>query len=140
MFFVGEYRVTFSGQGRIIIPKKIREALGEGKTFTLTKGFDSCLSGLRNKDWEKAANELISQSSLEMQKSETKRHLFSSAAIIEIDNQGRFVIPKILLDYAGLSNKAAIIGVGDHFEIWEPNKWDEYLKQIHPQGGQARKM
>ena len=115
MFFVGEYRVTFSGQGRIIIPKKIREALGSGKTFTLTKGFDSCLSGFRNADWEKAANELISQSSLEMQKSETKRHLFSSAAIVEIDNQGRFVIPKNLLDYAGLSNKAAIIGVGDHF-------------------------
>jgi len=134
MFFVGEYRVTFSGQGRIIIPKKIREALGSGKTFTLTKGFDSCLSGFRNADWEKAASELISQSSLEMQKSETKRHLFSSAAIVEIDNQGRFVIPKNLLDYAGLNNKAAIIGVGDHFEVWEPKKWDDYLKSIHPKG------
>ena len=132
MFFVGEYRITFSGQGRIIIPKKIREALGTGKTFTLTKGFDSCLSGFRNTDWEKAANELISQSSLEVQKSETKRHLFSSAAIVEIDTQGRFVIPKLLLDYAGLNNKAAIIGVGDHFEVWEPNKWDEYIKKIKP--------
>ena len=132
MFFVGEYRITFSGQGRIIIPKKIREALGNGKTFTLTKGFDSCLSGFRNTDWEKAANELISQSSLEVQKSETKRHLFSSAAIVEIDTQGRFVIPKLLLDYAGLNNKAAIIGVGDHFEVWEPNKWDEYIKKIKP--------
>lgn len=132
MFFVGEYRVTFSGQGRIIIPKKIREALGNGKTFTLTKGFDSCLSGFRNNDWEKAAKELISQSSLEMQKSETKRHLFSSAAIVEIDRQGRFVIPKTLLEYAGLNNKAAIIGVGDHFEVWEPNKWDDYIKKIKP--------
>src|SRR3990172_4644473 len=140
MFFVGEYRVTFSGQGRIIIPKKIREALGNGRTFTLTKGFDNCLSGYRNKDWEKAAQELISQSSLEVQKSETKRHLFSSAAIVEIDNQGRFVIPKNLLDYAGLNNKAAIIGVGDHFEVWEPKKWDDYLKSIHPKGVQARKM
>ena len=132
VFFVGEYRVTFSGQGRIIIPKKIREALGTSKTFTLTKGFDGCLSGFRNTDWEKAANELISQSSLEEQKSETKRHLFSSAAIIEIDNQGRFVIPKVLLDYASLKNNATIIGVGDHFEVWESNKWNESIKKIKP--------
>lgn len=132
MFFVGEYRLTFSGQGRIIIPKKIREALGAVKTFTLTKGFDTCLSGFRNKDWEKAANELINQSSLEVRKSETKRFLFSSAAIIEIDNQGRFVIPKNLFEYAGLNNNAIIIGVGDHFEVWEPQKWGEYIKKIKP--------
>ena len=132
MFFVGEYRVSFSGQGRIIIPKKIREALGTSKTFTLTKGYDSCLSGFRNADWERAAKELISQSSLEVQKAELKRHLFSSAAIVEIDVQGRFVIPKNLLDYAGLKNKAAIIGGGDRFEVWEPNKWDDYIKKIRP--------
>lgn len=127
VFFVGEYQVTFSGQGRIIVPKKIREALGGGKTFTLTKGFESCLSGFRNSDWEKAASILISQSTLENRKEETKRHLFSSAAIIEIDTQGRFVIPKNLLDYAGLKNNATIIGVGDHFEIWEPQRWEKYL-------------
>lgn len=132
MLFLGEYRVTFTGQGRIIIPKKIRDALATGKTFTLTKGFDSCLSGFRNIDWEKAAKELISPSPLEMQKADMKRHLFSSAIIVEIDDQGRFVIPKNLLDYAELSNKAVIIGVGDHFEIWEPLKWDEYIKKIKP--------
>jgi MraZ protein len=132
MFFVGEYRVTFSGQGRIIIPKKIREALGTSKTFTLTKGFDSCLSGFRNADWEKAANELLNQSTLENRKEETKRHLFSSSAIMEIDVQGRFVIPKNLLDYAQLTASATIIGAGDHFEIWQPKKWDEYIKKIKP--------
>lgn len=130
VFFVGEYNVTFSGQGRIIIPKKIREALGGNKTFTLTKGFAGCLSGFRNSDWEKAANTLISQSSLENRKDETKRHLFSSAAMMEIDVQGRFVIPKNLLDFAGLKNSATIIGVGDHFEIWEPEKWSRYLNNL----------
>lgn len=130
MFFVGEYQVNFSGQGRIIIPKKIREALGTGKTFTLTKGFTSCLSGFRNDDWKKAANELIGQSTLDNRKEETKRHLFSSSAIMEIDNQRRFVIPKPLLDYAELRNRATIIGVGDHFEIWEPQKWQGYLQKI----------
>lgn len=126
--------MTFTGQGRIIIPKKIREALGAGKTFTLTKGLDSCLSGFRNGDWEKAAKELLSASPLEMQKAETKRHLFSSALIVEIDDQGRFVIPKNLLGYANLKDKVIIIGVGDHFEIWQQQKWEEYIKKVHPTG------
>ena len=130
MFFLGEYRVTFTGQGRIIIPKKIREALGTEKTFTLTKGLDSCLSGFRNNDWEKAAKELLNASPLEMQKAETKRHLFSSAIIVEIDDQCRFVITKTLLSYAGLTSEAVIIGVGDHFEVWQPQRWQEYQKKL----------
>ncbi len=143
MFFVGEYRVTFSGQGRIIIPKKIREALGEVKTFTISKGFNNCLSGFRNSDWEKGANELLGQTSLEAQKSETKRFLFSSATVVEIDEQGRFVIPKTLLEYAGLQMKeVTIIGVGDHFEVWQPQKWQIYQKeletQFHPQGDESK--
>ncbi|MBI4008899.1 division/cell wall cluster transcriptional repressor MraZ [Candidatus Roizmanbacteria bacterium] len=130
MLFLGEYSVTFTGQGRIIIPKKIREAVGKAKTYTLTKGLDQCLSGFRNDDWEKAAKELVSVSPLEMQKAEMKRHLFSSATLVEIDDQGRFVIPKTLLDYAELSNRAVIIGVGDHFEIWQPQKWQQYQKKL----------
>ncbi|MBI2641085.1 division/cell wall cluster transcriptional repressor MraZ [Candidatus Roizmanbacteria bacterium] len=131
MLFLGEYRVNFTGHARIIIPKKIREALGKAKAFTLTKGFDQCLSGFRNEDWEKAAKELISPSPLEMQKAEMKRHLFSSAIVVEIDGQGRFVIPKTLLDYADLDKKAVIIGVGDHFEVWQPEKWDMYQKRLN---------
>jgi len=133
MLFVGEYEVVFTGSGRIVIPKKIREALGKTKSFTLTKGFDQCLSGFRNDDWIKGTKELIGPSVLEMKKVEIKRHLFSSAVRIEIDDQGRIVIPKHLLDYAGLSEKkVVIIGVGAHFEIWNLEKWKSYLSQIKP--------
>lgn len=129
MLFLGEYSVTFTGQGRIVIPKKIREALGDIRTFTLTKGFDRCLSGFRNTDWEKGAAELMSTSVLEMHKVEMKRHLFSSATTVDVDEQGRVVIPKNLLDYAELSEKEAIlIGVGTYFEIWNPEKWKKYLE------------
>lgn len=127
MLFLGEYRVNFSGQGRIVIPKKIREVLGKTKTFTLTKGFDTCLSGYRNEEWEKGANDLISGSLLEGQKIETRRHLFSSAATVEIDEQGRTVIPKNLLDYANLEGETVVlIGVGSYFEIWSPAEWEKY--------------
>ncbi len=131
MLFLGEYRVNFSGQGRIIVPKKIREALGKIKTFTLTKGFERCLSGFRNEEWEKGAADLMGTSVLEMQKSDMKRHLFSGASVIEIDEQGRVIIPRNLIEYAGLTGaEAIIIGVGTYFEVWEPEKWKEYSEHV----------
>jgi len=131
MLFLGEYRVNFSGKGRIVIPKKIRQALSKTKTFTLTKGFDRCLSGFRNEDWEKETLKLMEGSALEMQKAEIKRHLFSSAIIVEIDEQGRIVIPNNLLEYANLvGQNVVMIGVGTYFEIWNTKKWEEYSKEI----------
>jgi len=131
MLFLGEYLVSFSGQGRIVVPKKIREALGKTKTFTLTKGFDRCLSGFKNADWEKETLKLMGNSVLTMQKVDTKRHLFSSAISVEIDDQGRFVVPKNLLEYAELNGKEAVlIGVGTYFEVWQPEKWTKYIKTV----------
>ncbi|MBI3366593.1 division/cell wall cluster transcriptional repressor MraZ [Candidatus Roizmanbacteria bacterium] len=131
MLFLGEYRVTFTGKGRIVIPKKIREEIGKTGTFTLTKGLDRCLSGFRNEEWEKETLKLMSGSALEMQRSEIKRHLFSSASVVEIDDQGRVVIPKNLLDYAELdSEDATLIGVGTYFEVWNTDKWIEYSRKI----------
>lgn len=123
--------MNFSGQGRIVIPKKIREALGSIETFTLTKGFDRCLSGYRNNEWEKGAENLVGPSILEAQKVEMKRHLFSSASTIDIDDQGRIIIPKTLFEYAGLHGEdVIIIGVGSYFEIWNPVRWSEYSLNI----------
>ena len=131
MLFLGEYRVNFSGQGRVVVPKKIRDALAKTKTFTLTKGFDQCLSGFRNEDWEKETVKLMGNTALERQTAEMKRHFFSSAIIVEIDDQGRIIVPKNLLEYAELKGKDVIlIGVGAYFEIWNTEKWIEYSKNI----------
>jgi len=132
MLFFGEYLVNVTLGGRIVIPKKIREALGKTKSFTLTKGFDRCLSGFRNEDWEKSVYELMGVSVLEMRKMEVKRHLFSSAAVLVMDEQGRVVIPKNLLIYANLLNKteAVFIGVGTYFEIWAKDNWQAYKREI----------
>ncbi|OGK62322.1 division/cell wall cluster transcriptional repressor MraZ [Candidatus Roizmanbacteria bacterium RIFOXYB2_FULL_38_10] len=131
MLFLGEYRVNFSGQGRIVIPKRIREVLGQTKTFTLTKGFDRCLSGFRNEDWEKETVKLMGNSALELQTAEMKRHFFSTASIVEIDEQGRIIVPKNLLEYADLTEKdAVLIGVGTYFEVWNTKKWQEYSKGV----------
>lgn len=129
MVFFGEYSVSFTGQGRLVLPKKIRELL-KGNTFVITKGFDTCLAGYDNQDWETRASSLMGVSLLDKDNIGKRRSLFASASYIEIDDQGRFVVPKSLLSLVTKKNKAVIIGVGDHFEIWDEDKWNEYNKQI----------
>ncbi|KKP50438.1 MAG: Protein MraZ [Candidatus Roizmanbacteria bacterium GW2011_GWA2_33_33] len=129
MVFFGEYQINFSGSGRLLLPKKVRELL-KGNTFILTKGFGFCLAGYDKDDWEKRAVDLLNPSLLQPTDMENRRSIFSSLVYLEIDEQGRFVTPKNLLEYGQLKDKAVIIGVGDHFEIWEAEKWHKYSQTI----------
>jgi len=128
MVFFGEYLVSFTAPGRVVIPKKIRELL-TGDSFIVTKGFDYCLAGYDKNDWEERSLSLTQVSLLDRTDIDKRRALFSSTMYIEIDNQGRFVIPKTLLQFAHLTNKVLIVGVGDHFELWNPEKWESYQSQ-----------
>ncbi len=127
MVFFGDYLVSFSAPGRVVLPKKIRELL-KGNIFILAKGFNFCLAGFDKDVWEEKAKELVNVSLLENENLEKRRFLFSSTVYLEIDDQGRFVIPKNMLDFSSLRNKVQIIGVGDHFEIWSPENWVKYSK------------
>ena len=130
MAFFGEYQVSVTSGGRIVLPKKIRENL-KGELFVLTKGFDVCLAGYDKDDWGKRSRELMNVSLLDREHIEKRRYIFSAENDIEIDEQGRFVVPKALVAFIGLNDKTVtIIGVGDHFEIWETKKWKMYIDKI----------
>lgn len=129
MVFFGEYQVSFTAPGRIVLPKKLRELL-KGNTFIVTKGFDACLAGYDKEDWEKRAKSLLEVSLLDKDLIEKRRFLFSSTVYLEIDEQGRFVLPRGLLEYGGLDVRVTIVGVGDHFEIWNPERWSKYMKEV----------
>src|SRR3989338_4274578 len=126
MAFFGEYKVSLTAGDRIVITKRIRNAI-TGSTFILTKGFDVCLAGYDLEDWNKRSKPLLEISLVDNTDIEKRRKIFSGAVEVELDDQGRFVIPKSLSDYiGGESDKLIIIGVGDHFEIWESEKWIDY--------------
>lgn len=130
MVFFGEYSVSVTEGGRIVIPKRIRENL-KGDLFILTKGFDVCLAGYDGEDWDKRTKGLLEAPLLEKENIERKRFIFSGANEVEIDEQGRFVIPKALLEFIDLlGNAVKIVGVGDHFEIWDVGKWKKYLEEV----------
>jgi len=129
MVFFGEYQISFSSPGRLVLPKKLRELL-KGNIFILTKGFNFCLAGYDKEDWESRAKNLLGVSLLEQDNLDKRRFVFSSAVYLEIDEQGRFVVPRNLLSYLGRTNKVVVIGAGDHFEIWSLEKWEKYLKEV----------
>jgi len=124
--FLGEYEVSFTAPGRVVLPKKLREAINND-TVVLTKGANNCLSGYEPGTWEKATETLMNNPLTDETNLDKKRFLFSATSYVEIDDQGRFVIPRVLLQFADLQEKAVIIGVGDHFEIWNDRQWQKYM-------------
>lgn len=125
--FLGEYEVSFTAPGRIVLPKKLREAISNN-SVVLTKGANQCLAGYEPTTWDRATDNLMNNPLTDETNLDKKRFLFSATSYVEIDDQGRFVIPKALLQFADLEERAVIIGVGDHFEIWNEGKWNSYMK------------
>lgn len=132
--FLGEYQTKFSGQGRIILPKKFRKELLGFKEIVLSRGFEGCIWGYSLEDFVKEAERQLSISPTEEDARALRRYLFSGAEETILDEQGRFVIPKSLIDYAGLKGEVVLIGTGDHFEIWNPKKWQKLISTILEKG------
>jgi len=126
MVFFGEYEMTLTSGTRLVLPKKVREAIG-GNEFVLTKGFDMCLFGYGVGDWHQRSAEFMSRSLIDTEQLGIRRMIFSGAVYIKYDEQGRFVLPKPLSMYAQIQDSVVIAGVGDHFEIWGAEQWKKYL-------------
>lgn len=133
MVYFGEYEVSLTGGGRIALPKKIREGF-ENKEFILTKGPNNCLVGYDKETWDEQVKELLNMPILDKENPENlrkRRILFSATVYLEVDEQGRAVLPKNLRAFAALSKKTVITGVGDHFEIWDKQRWTDYLNEVN---------
>ncbi|WAA13691.1 division/cell wall cluster transcriptional repressor MraZ [Fervidibacillus halotolerans] len=123
--FMGEYRHNVDAKGRIIIPAKFREQLGE--VFVLTRGLDQCLFGYPMNEW-KVIEEKIK--SLPLTKKDARafaRFFFSGATECEIDKQGRINIPTPLISYGKIDKECVIVGVSNRIEIWNKTIWEEYF-------------
>ena len=118
----GTYENKMDVKGRTFIPVKMRKELG--LSFMITRWLDNCLAVYTMEKWNQLATTLNSQP---MAKSrDTKRFFFSSATEVELDKQGRILIPQNLRDYAGLEQDIVVIGAGDWAEIWSRDRWMQY--------------
>ena len=121
---IGEYEHSLDVKGRLILPAKIREDMGD--KFIVTKGLDGCLFGFSQNEWSNFEEKLKTLPLTNKNARDFVRFFLSGATECEIDKQGRFLITSNLREYATLEKDAIIIGVGTRIEIWNREKWKSY--------------
>ena len=121
---IGEYEHSLDSKGRMILPAKIREDLGD--KFIITKGLDGCLFGFSENEWKNFEEKLKQLPLTNKNARDFVRFFLSGAVVAETDKQGRFLIPSNLREYVTLDKETVVTGVGTRIEIWEKNKWKKY--------------
>lgn len=122
--FMGEYNHTIDDKGRIIIPSKLRNNLGNN--FIITRGLDGCLFIYSSTEWNNIINKYKSLPDTKDKRS-FMRVFLSGATECEYDRQGRINIPSSLVNYARLNRECIIVGVFDRLEVWAKESWDNFI-------------
>ena len=121
--FMGEYNHTIDAKGRLIVPSKFREQLGD--EFVVTKGLDGCLFVYDNSEWKNFEEKLQSLPLTNTNARKFSRFFLAGASACEVDKQGRILIPAVLREFACLEKEVVLVGVGSRIEIWHKANWTE---------------
>ncbi|MCX7827869.1 MAG: division/cell wall cluster transcriptional repressor MraZ [Thermanaerothrix sp.] len=125
---MGTYDHRMDSKGRLVLPSRFRDELGD--RLIATVGIDSCVSVYGLQGWRSFFERLSSLSSAKAGCRDVKRLLMASAVEIEVDPMGRVLIPSFLREHASLNREISVIGVGDHVEIWDRDLWGARRSQI----------
>ena len=121
--FMGEYNHTLDTKGRLIIPTRFRESVGED--FVVTKGLDGCLFVYPQSAWEEFEEKLRALPLTRKDARTLVRFFVAGATSVELDKQGRILIPATLREFAGLEKDVVLAGVTNRVEIWSKDRWAE---------------
>jgi len=124
---IGEYDHSLDSKGRLIMPAKLREDMGE--KFIITTGLDGCLFGFSMEEWKKFEDKLKTLPITNKNARNFVRFFLSGATECELDKQGRFLIVGKLRENAKLEKDVTIIGTGTRIEIWNKEKWQEHISE-----------
>jgi len=127
--FLGEYDHALDERGRVTLPKKIRIEI-EDRELVLAKGYEGCVFGFDKRSWEAEAAKHFDTPVTDEKGRQIRRYLFGSAQKVDIDKLGRILLPAQLKDYASISREVMVVGAGDHFELWDRGRWQEYAKHL----------
>ena len=124
--FMGEYHQKIDEKGRLTIPSKLRNELGDN--FIITRGLDNCLFIYKKDTWEKIIHHYETLPNVKEARN-FMRFFLSGASATDFDKQGRINISQPLIKYADLSKETIIIGVGDRLEIWSSDRWNKFIEE-----------
>lgn len=120
---LGEYEHTIDEKGRVAVPSRLRDAFRDG--MVLSRGFDRCILAYPLDEWRQVATTISALPATQARNRRLSRSAFSGAYEVEIDRQGRILLPLPLREYAGIGNGVVIAGVNTHLEIWAADHWQE---------------
>lgn len=121
--FMGEYNHTVDAKGRLTVPSKFRELLGD--EFVVTKGLDGCLFVYSSEEWRSFEEKFKEVSQFSKEARKFARFFFAGATVCEVDKQGRVLLPAALREFAGIEKEAVMAGVLNHIEVWSKDRWQE---------------
>lgn len=126
--FTGEYRHSVDDKGRVAIPVRFRGELAAGAF--ISKWIDGCVAIHTRAGWDDLADKTTSLPVTSASARTFQRFIFGAAFELELDRQGRTVVPKNLREFAGLTDDVVIVGARDHLELWSPSRWQAYSAEM----------
>jgi MraZ protein len=133
--FIGEYNHNLDEKGRLAIPSKFRALLKAGAM--LTRGLDNCLFLYTRKAWEEEAERMRKLPTISNPAARELAHnFFGGSAEVELDGQGRTLLPENLRQFGNLKKKAVVVGMFDRLEIWDEDRWLEYRNKAEENNNQ----
>ncbi|MDR2889747.1 MAG: division/cell wall cluster transcriptional repressor MraZ [Lachnospiraceae bacterium] len=126
--FMGEYNHTADIKGRLIVPSRFRDSLGD--EFVVTKGLDGCLFVYDNNEWINFEAKLKGLPLTSKDARSFVRFFLAGAANVEVDKQGRILLPNVLREFAGIEKDVVLVGVGSRIEIWSKDRWEASAENI----------
>ncbi len=130
--FLGRYAHNLDAKGRLAIPARFREELAEG--VVLTRGIDRCLALYPLAAWRPLAEKVAALPLTDADARNFRRLVFAEASDLNLDAQGRILVPPDLRRYAGLEREALVVGVDSSIEIWSPERWQEVEDSLNADG------
>ena len=126
--FKGEYLHSVDGKGRVAVPARFRAKIEHGAV--LTRGIEQCLYVYTAETWELKSAALEAAELRPAERRRVERQMYSQAHDVELDAQGRMLIPLKLRQYAAIGGEAVVVGARDRFEIWSAERWHDYAAEL----------
>ena len=133
--FIGEYEATLDAKGRFLLPSGFKKQLPEGGTdnFVVNRGFEKCLSLYPMKSWKPIFAEISDLNDFDPKVRQFRRYFLNGATQVELDSANRLLLPKNLMEYAGLEKDIVLVSAVNKIEIWDKNKYQQFFEKFSPE-------
>ncbi len=132
--FIGEYEATLDAKGRFLLPSGFKKQLPEGgdEIFVINRGFEKCLSLYPNKSWKPIFSDISNLNQFDPKVRQFTRYFLNGATQVELDTANRILVPKNLIEYAGLEKDIVLVSAVNKIEIWDKIKYQQFFDSFSP--------